>query len=51
MGAYALAIRFSDGHDAGIFSWTWLRQLSPQTEPVGLKRGSFRAGTFIAPPL
>jgi DUF971 family protein len=50
MGAYALAIRFSDGHDAGIFSWTWLRQLSPQTEPVGLKRGSFRAGTFIAPP-
>lgn len=46
MGAYALGIRFSDGHDAGIFSWTWLRQLAPESEPAGLKQGSFRGGKF-----
>lgn len=46
MGAYAIAIRFSDGHDAGIFSWQWLRALAPETEPVGLKRGSFTRGRF-----
>lgn len=46
IGAYALGIRFSDGHDSGIFSWTWLRQLCPSEEPVGLKRGSFTAGRF-----
>jgi DUF971 family protein len=48
MGAYAIAIRFSDGHDSGIFSWTWLRQLAPDSAPAGLKQGSFRAGAFRA---
>ncbi|MFO0634616.1 MAG: DUF971 domain-containing protein [Nannocystaceae bacterium] len=46
MGAYALGIRFSDGHDAGIYSWTWLRQLAPESPPAGRKRGLFRAGRF-----
>jgi len=48
MGAYAIGIRFSDGHDAGIFSWTWLRQLASESEPRGSKRGSFRGGVFRA---
>jgi DUF971 family protein len=46
MGAYAIGIRFSDGHDSGIFSWSWLRQIAPETPPVGLKRGSFVNGTY-----
>ncbi len=50
MGAYALAIRFSDGHDTGIFSWTWLRHLAPESAPVGLKSGRFTAGAFISEP-
>jgi len=48
IGAYAIAIRFSDGHDAGIYSWTWLRRLSPQSEPVGLKSGEFADGRFTS---
>ncbi len=49
MGAYAIAIRFSDGHDAGIFSWQWLRALAPESEPRGLKHGEFRRGAFVVP--
>jgi DUF971 family protein len=45
-GSYALHIRFSDGHDTGIYSWPWLRQIAPETPPVGLKRGVFRHGRF-----
>jgi len=28
-GAYALWLRFSDGHDTGIYSWEYLRQIDP----------------------
>jgi DUF971 family protein len=49
MGAYALGIRFSDGHDAGIYSWSWLRRIAPETEPRGFKKGLFRGGTYAAP--
>ena len=45
-GAYALHIRFSDGHDSGIYTWTWLRQISPESPPLGLKSGRFTAGRF-----
>jgi DUF971 family protein len=27
VGNYALRIRFSDGHDTGLFSWEYLREL------------------------
>ena len=27
IGAYALGLRFSDGHDTGIYTWAWLRAL------------------------
>jgi DUF971 family protein len=46
-GSYALHIRFSDGHDSGIYSWAWLRKIAPETVPVGFKRGVFRGGHFV----
>ena len=27
VGNYAVKIRFSDGHDTGLYSWDWLQQL------------------------
>ena len=29
VGNYALRIRFSDGHDTGIYSWEYLREIDP----------------------
>ncbi len=29
VGNYAIRIRFSDGHDTGIFSWNYLRSIAP----------------------
>jgi DUF971 family protein len=31
VGNYALRIRFSDGHDTGIYSWEYLRSIDPKT--------------------
>ncbi len=30
VGNYALRIRFSDGHDTGIYSWSYLRSIDPE---------------------
>lgn len=30
VGNYAIKIRFSDGHDTGIYSWRYLRQIDPE---------------------
>lgn len=49
IGAYALGIRFSDGHDAGIFTWEWLHSISEEAPPKGLKRGSFTGGHYSPP--
>ena len=32
VGQYAIRIRFSDGHDTGIFSWSYLREIDPARE-------------------
>jgi DUF971 family protein len=40
VGNYALAVRFSDGHQTGIFPWAFLRERSPRTIPG---RGTERA--------
>lgn len=32
VGHYAMRIRFSDGHDTGIYSWDYLRQIDPGAE-------------------
>lgn len=45
-GSYALHLRFSDGHDTGIYTWTWLRQIAPETPPEGYKQGRFVGGRF-----
>lgn len=29
VGTYALRVRFSDGHDTGIYSWGYLREIDP----------------------
>lgn len=29
VGNYAIRIRFSDGHDTGIYSWKYLREIDP----------------------
>jgi DUF971 family protein len=29
VGNYAIRIRFSDGHDSGIYSWEYLRSIDP----------------------
>ncbi len=33
VGNYALRIRFSDGHHTGLYSWTYLREIAPETPP------------------
>lgn len=47
MGSYAIAVRYSDGHDAGIYSWTWLRRIAPESPPSGLKRGAFEGERYF----
>jgi DUF971 family protein len=46
VGAYALGIRFSDGHDSGIYTWTWLAKISERAEPAGPKHGAFEGGVY-----
>lgn len=33
VGQYAIRIRFSDGHDTGIYSWQYLREIDPASQP------------------
>jgi DUF971 family protein len=35
VGNYAIRIRFSDGHDTGIYSWAYLRQIDPARKAEG----------------
>ena len=35
VGNYALKITFSDGHSTGIYSWSYLREIDPATNPDG----------------
>lgn len=35
VGNYALRIRFSDGHDTGIYSWQYLREIEPAQPAKG----------------
>ncbi|HVU63812.1 MAG TPA: DUF971 domain-containing protein [Phycisphaerales bacterium] len=32
VGNYAIRIRFSDGHDTGIYSWAYLREIDPMNK-------------------
>lgn len=35
VGNYAITVRFSDGHDTGIFPFAFLRQNDPKAPPAG----------------
>lgn len=35
VGNYAIRIRFSDGHDTGIYSWDYLREIAPPRREDG----------------
>ena len=48
VGAYAIGLRFSDGHDKRIFRWTWLRDIRFAAPPAGPKTGRFIAGQYVA---
>lgn len=32
VGNYAIKVRFSDGHDTGIYSWSYLRSIDPANQ-------------------
>lgn len=32
VGNYAIKIKFSDGHDTGLYSWKYLREIDPQQQ-------------------
>ncbi len=32
VGRYAVRIRFDDGHDTGLYTWDWLRELAEQQD-------------------
>lgn len=34
VGNYAVRISFSDGHDTGLYSWTWLHQLGAEKDRI-----------------
>ena len=34
IGNYAIRIRFSDGHDTGIYSWTYLKSIDPDDPKI-----------------
>ena len=51
VGAYAIGIEFSDGHDEGIFRWSWLRKIAPDLAPVGMKYGRFVHEAYLPPDL
>ncbi len=38
VGNYAIKIAFSDGHNTGIYSWTYLREIDPSSNPDGATR-------------
>ncbi|MFI4892674.1 MAG: gamma-butyrobetaine hydroxylase-like domain-containing protein, partial [Phycisphaerales bacterium JB058] len=39
VGNYAIRIRFSDGHDTGIYSWAYLREIDPANQPTPSPEG------------
>jgi DUF971 family protein len=49
VGAYALGVRFADGHGDGIYTWEWLRKIAYESPPLGPKLGVFERGVYAAP--
>jgi DUF971 family protein len=40
VGNYALRIRFSDGHDTGLYSWEYLRTIDPARKEASSPPGA-----------
>lgn len=40
VGNYAIKLYFSDGHDTGIYSWRYLREIDPEQKRPDETRGS-----------
>ena len=40
VGHYAIKIRFSDGHDTGIYTWKYLRDIDGDTGKTGSRPGN-----------
>lgn len=38
IGNYAIKIAFSDGHDTGIYTWDYLREIDPARQSDGLTK-------------
>ena len=38
VGRYAVRISFSDGHDTGLYSWDYLREIDPDAKPAVPKK-------------
>lgn len=34
VGHYAIRLKFDDGHDSGLYSWSWLHHLSSQKDQL-----------------
>ena len=45
IGNYAVRIRFSDGHDTGLYSWDYLRQIDPDHSEPDTEPGDADAPT------
>jgi len=39
VGNYAIKVVFSDGHSTGIYSWPYLREIDPASNPEGKIKG------------
>jgi DUF971 family protein len=38
VGKYAIKFKWNDGHELGIYSWQWLRQICPCEECKGVRQ-------------
>jgi DUF971 family protein len=38
VGKYAIKFNWNDGHELGIYSWQWLREICPCEECQNLKK-------------
>jgi len=49
VGNYAIKIRFSDGHETGIYSWSYLREIDPRRARAGEMTESDRGASHHNP--
>jgi DUF971 family protein len=49
VGNYAIRIRFSDGHDTGIYSWAYLREIDPDRQASPPTRGDISSSSRPGP--